>query len=140
MLYKTFKDIRTKLTPIPGIKAVQWFNAQYDGIIHTQPIVFIEFPDMLKIEKLTKTDRRTPIVIRIHLVSAAVADAGNSIPDEVIEAHENLGHLVIEKLENIPIVFQAGFTRELEHTGWQHYQKYKGWMITFIEFTTRAIF
>ena len=140
MLYNTFKDIKDKLATIAGIKAIQWFNAQYDGIIHTQPVIFIEFPDKLNFEKLTKTDRKAQIVIRIHLVSSAVADAGNCIPDDIIEAHENLGHLVIEKLENVPVAFQAGFTRELEHTGWQHYHKYKGWMITFIEFTTRAVF
>lgn len=139
MLLNTFKDIRAKLSTISEIKAVQWFNAQYDGIIHIQPVIFVEFPEKLQFEKLTKTERKTPITIRLHLVSSAIADAGNNIADETIEKHESIGHDIVNALENIPVAFLDGQTRYLEFSAWQHYQKYKGWMITFIEFTTRAI-
>lgn len=139
MLLNTFKDIREKLSSIEEVKQIQWFNAQYDGIIHTSPVIFVEFPQKLPFDQFTKLSDRVLLTIRIHIVSAVVPGADNSIPDELIAQHEAIAQAAHQRLNGVFLNFRDVMTEPLKFGSYEHYHKYKGWMITFLEFSTKVL-
>jgi len=138
MLHPIYKAIKQQLTTadVDGqLKGIEKYNLQYQGTISTAPRVFIEFPDKLEINRLTKQEKRLPLPIRLHVVSKAMARTDGVIVDEVVEAHEQLALWVKDQLEG----FEAtdGGTKlasRLQWSGWQEFPKYKDWLVTHIYF------
>lgn len=140
MLYETFDSVRTLLSAgSPSLRSIQWYNAQYEGTIYVSPVAFIEFPDRIPFEQIAGTTSRANFALRIHIVSVCTASQDGSIPDNLILEHEVIAGQVLTALHGKQIRMQDNCTTSLVHTGWQHWHKYKGWMVTFVEFKAAAI-
>lgn len=57
MLNEIYKQVKRCLNTVPGLQGVEWFNNQYQGIIHAEPVVFVEFPEPVVPDPVTKTTR-----------------------------------------------------------------------------------
>ena len=136
MLFNFYKDIRAKLQPIPDLKAIDWFNNQYEGVIAVAPVIFIEFPKELKFDQASFDHRETTLIIRLHVVSAAVANQDGSIKDDVIQEHEAIAERAIKLVEAARITGVDGEMSRLIFTGYSHYHRHKGWMVTLLDFET----
>lgn len=139
MLYETFNSVRTLLSGITDLKSVQWYNAQYEGTIYVTPVAFIEFPERIPLAPVSGTANRADFALRIHIASAVTAQQDSSIPDQIIQDHEAIAEQVYDNLLGKQIVMKGDRTTSLVPTGWQHYHKYKGWMVTFVDFKGTAI-
>lgn len=139
MLYSTFDSVRTLLSGITELKSIQWYNAQYDGTIYVSPVAFVEFPERIPLEQVAGTTSRADFALRIHIVSAVTAGQDSSIPDQVIRDHETIAGQVYDFLTGKQVTMKDCRTTSLVPTGWQHYHKYKGWMVTFVDFKGMAI-
>ncbi len=135
MLLKTYQKIKQKLSVIPEVKLLTWFNDQYEGTIHTVPAIFIEFPNELLLETLSKKNQQAPLTVRIHTVSKLISETDGSINETDIESHEaindqvyNLLHGLVAK-ENDKLIFNSlARTRYLQH------QYLQGWYVTTQDF------
>ena len=111
MYYSLYKDIKKLiadkfgilLDPETGIvkdaakshlKDIQWFNDQYNGVVHTSPVVFIEF-SRLDISLETKQTNSTQINIRLHIVTEIMNESDGDVRDEDVLMHEQLAHQVL---------------------------------------------
>lgn len=139
MLYETFASVRTLLSGIPALKSVQWYNAQYEGTIYVSPVAFVEFPDRIPFDPIAGTTCRADFALRIHIVSAVTASQDSSIPDNLILEHEAIAEQAMKLLQGKQVRMQTSRTTSLTPAGWQHYHKYKGWMVTFVDFKATAI-
>lgn len=139
MLYETFDSVRTLLSGIPALKSVQWYNAQYEGTIYVSPVAFVEFPDLIPLQPIAGTVSRADFALRIHLVSAVTASQDSSIPDSLIREHEALAEQAMTLLQGKQVRMKESRTTSLVPCGWQHYHKYKGWMVTFVDFKAAAV-
>ena len=138
MLYETFDSVRTQLSGITALKSVQWYNAQYEGTIYVSPVVFVEFPERIPLEQVAGTANRADFALRIHIASTVTAQQDSSIPDNLIRDHEAIAEQVYDCLMGKQITMKNDRTTSLIPTGWQHYHKYKGWMVTFVDFKRTA--
>jgi hypothetical protein len=138
MLYNIYTAIKAQIDAVDTantIKGVEWYNAQYEGTIANTPRVFIEFPDPLNFEQLSKDARRSELLVRLHVVTQAMAATDGAVPDTQAQAHETTALLVLGAIDGFtPLKTGAKLTTRLELTGWQHFHKHKGWMVTFVEF------
>lgn len=139
MLYETFDSVRTLLSGITDLKSVQWYNAQYEGTIYVTPVAFVEFPERIPLAPVAGAANRADFALRIHIASAVTAQQDSSIPDQIIQDHEAIAQQVYDNLLGKQIVMKGDRTTSLVPTGWQHYHKYKGWMVTFVNFKGTAI-
>lgn len=139
MLYETFTSVRELLKAIPELKSVQWYNAQYEGTIYVSPIAFVEFPERIPLEQVAGTISKADASLRIHIASAIAAGQDSSIPDNVIQAHEAIAERTLAILNGQQVRMKQSRTTSLIPCGWQHYHKYKGFLITFVDFRTSAI-
>ncbi|RGP09282.1 hypothetical protein [Parabacteroides gordonii] len=154
MYYSIYKDMKgliadefgIELDPKTGIvkdasnsqlKDIQWFNNQYEGVIHTSPVVFIEFSE-LDISSLTKQTDSTDIVIRLHVVAEVMDESDGDVWDEDVCRHEKLAHKVLETVKDWRLEFNGHETRPLRPVSWTHYHKYNGWMVTLIGLKTKG--
>lgn len=138
MFYQIYSQIKDSLKGIEEPLTVQWFNAQYEGTIYATPAVFIEFPERMDIAAAYKGGSRAPLLVRLHIVTTATMTPDGLISDEVILDHEALAIQVSKALNGLPIKFNGNPARPLSIVGWQHFQKWRGWMVTFIELSTRV--
>ncbi|MCD7838848.1 MAG: hypothetical protein LUG65_08050 [Clostridiales bacterium] len=120
-----------------GIQDIQWFNNQYEGVIHIAPCLFIEFSPLV-INRQTKQTNTTDIGIRLHVVSEVVSESDGYIPDSDVLQHEKLAHQALDSVEDKPLTFLEEETRSLRLSGWTHYHKYNGWMVTLIDLKTKG--
>ena len=139
MLYETFDSVRELLKAIPQLKTVQWYNAQYDGIIYVSPVAFVEFPERIPLDQVAGSVSRADFALRIHIVSACTAAQDGSISDNVIQDHEAIASQVQDILQGKQIRMAGSTSTSLVPSGWQHYHKYNGWMVTFVDFKGMAI-
>lgn len=143
MLFPIYTAVKSQLnaSDIDGaIKGIEWYNEQYNGTIANTPRIFFEFPDALKFDEISKDARRSPLRIRLHVVTAAIAGTDGAIPDSTAQEHEAIAKLVEGWIDTfIPQENGSNLTSMLRLTGWQHFHKYKGWMVTFLEFTARMM-
>lgn len=139
MLYETFDSVRELLKAIPQLKTVQWYNAQYEGVIYVSPVAFVEFPERIPLDQVAGSVSRADFVLRIHIVSACTAAQDGSISDNVIQDHEAIAGQVQDILQGKQIRMAGSTSTCLVPSGWQHYHKYKGWMVTFVDFKGMAI-
>lgn len=133
MFYNLFKEIQPVVAAsVPALKAVQWFNMQYETTITQSPVAFIEFPDNSAAEQVSKDLTRVPVTIRVHVVSKVLSGADGSVPDTAIEQAEALAASVRSALTGL----KPSAGKPLRFTGWRHWQRYQGFMITYVEFGT----
>ncbi|WP_288149393.1 hypothetical protein [Bacteroides acidifaciens] len=154
MYYSLYKDIKKLiadkfgilLDPETGIvkdaakshlKDIQWFNDQYNGVVHTSPVVFIEF-SRLDISLETKQTNSTQINIRLHIVTEIMNESDGDVRDEDVLMHEQLAHQVLDSVKDWRLDFEENETRPLRPVSWEHYHKYNGWMVTLIELKTKG--
>lgn len=140
MLYQYYNAVKTILEALTDIKAVEWFNNQYEGTIHQDKVVWIEFPDPILINPDTKSMERAELKIRLHVVSRVIQRTDNTIPDAEIVSHETMATNVLQAMRNQQLINDSDnyITTRLRWSGWQHWHKYEGWMVTWIEFTCRT--
>lgn len=119
------------------LKDIQWFNNQYEGVIHVSPSLFIEFRG-LDFNRTTKQAQTTPISIRLHVVSEVMSESDGEIRDEDVAAHEAIARKVAEALEEVRLPFEEGETRPLRLASWTHNHKYYGWMVTLVGLETKG--
>ena len=139
MLYETFDSVRTLLNAVPQLKTVQWYNAQYEGTIYVSPVAFVEFPERIPLDQVAGSVCRADFALRIHIVSACAAAQDGSIADNIIQEHEAIAVRVMDILQGRQIRMKESRSTSLVPSGWQHYHKYKGWMVTFVDFRAMAI-
>jgi hypothetical protein len=119
-----------------SIKGIEWYNVQYDSTIANTPRVFFEVPEKIDFSQKSKGKRSAPITIRLHVVTQAITSADGSIDDTVPEEHEVTAKLVKNSIEAFkPLDGTEVLTSTLHLSGWQHFHKHKGWMVTFVEFS-----
>lgn len=139
MLYETFDSVRTLLRAVPELKTVQWYNAQYEGVIYVSPVAFVEFPEHIPLDQVAGLVSRADFALRLHIVSACTAAQDGSIADNIIQEHEAIAAQVMDILQGKQVRMRASTSTRLMPSGWQHYHKYKGWMVTFVDFKAAAI-
>lgn len=119
------------------LKDIQWFNNQYEGVIHTTPALFVEFGE-LSFSHVTKTAQTTPISIRLHVVSEVLSESDGEIRDEDVAAHEEIARKVLQAMEGVRLPFEGSETRPVRLASWTHNHKYNGWMVTLIGLETKG--
>lgn len=150
-LYKAIKQhvacaFGMELDPLTGmvsdtdespLKDIQWFNKQYEGVIHTTPALFIEFGG-LEFSPTTKQALTTSISIRLHVVSEVMSESDGEIRDDDVAAHEQIARKVLQAMEEVKLPFENGETRPLRMASWTHNHKYYGWMVTLVGLETKG--
>ena len=154
MYYSLYKDIKgliaekfgILLDPETGIvsdasnsrlKDIQWFNNQYEGVIHTSPVVLVEFA-ALDITAETKQTNSCQINIRLHVVSETRDESDGDMRDGDVLWHEKLARDVLNAVNGYRLDFEEGKTRPLKPVYWEHYHKYNGWMVTLVGLKTKG--
>lgn len=143
MLYPIYTPIKQQLLATDTentIKGIEWFAMQYEASITNTPRIFIEFTEKLNFEQLTKSAIRTPVILRMHVVSQAILSTDGVLDDSIPEEHEETAHLALKAIEGFRIgnveIGGVNYRITTFHlSGWQHWPKYKGWMITHVELT-----
>jgi len=136
MLKKVFDKLKERLAMVPDVKLVDWFNNQYEGVIHAAPCIFVDFPKPITMGQLRGRVQHGLLTVRIHAVSKVVNRADYSIDPAGIELHEVLVDNIYAVLQqysatengSIPI-FGTMSRNEVEHHPYN-----KGWMITTQDF------
>jgi len=138
MLNDIYKAIKQQLITADEdltLKGIEWYNVQYESTIASTPRIFVEFPEPLVIDQISKDARRTPVKIRLHVVTQALTGTDGTIPDSVVDTHEEIATWAKDTIDHFTP--PDGYTRQMNFTGWQHWHKYKGWMVTFVEFEAK---
>jgi len=140
MLYKYYNAVKTLVGTVASLEKLEWFNNQYTGIIPQDHVAFVEFPEPLLPEPVSKSMERAELRIRIHVVSRVLQRIDSAIPDAEIQAHETICEAVSDKLRAEVLTYSsAAITSKLRWCGWQHFHKYEGWMVTWIDFVCKTI-
>jgi hypothetical protein len=140
MLNPIYKAIKQQLNAEDDeqcLKGIEWYNVQYESTIASTPRIFVEFPEPLKIDAISKEARRTPVKIRLHVVTQAITGTDGTIDDSVVDTHEEIATWAKDAIDHFTPA--DGCTRQMNLSGWQHWHKYKGWMVTFVEFEAKKI-
>lgn len=138
MLYPIYKAVEAELKKIPELKDVQWYNAQYEGTIHTHPVAFVEFPDEVDIDHVSKSLEEGFVRIRVHVASKVIGRMDTAVPDIAIQQNEDIATEVKGHLKGLVPVWGAQVATRLKWVGWQHYHRWKGWMVTFVSFECKV--
>ncbi len=115
---------------------VEWYNVQYEGTMIHENGFFVEFPEKLGFEQISKEDRRAPVKIRLHAYSKAL-QTQDGISDAQTLAHEAIAMQAKNLLDGFAPA--NGACKRLTLTGWQHWHRWKGWMVTFVEFEAKKV-
>lgn len=123
------------------LEGIEWYNVQYEGSIAKTPRIFIEFPNRLPFDRVSKETKRTDLKIRLHIVTQALAGTDGAIPDSQVADHEDIAYLGLQALDKFkPTKADIPLSSPLQFSGWQHFHKHKGWMVTFVEFDCKKLF
>ena len=139
MIYEVFAAIKEQLEIyVPQLKKVCWFNDQYEGLVGTVPVVFLEFPKPVPISSKSKDGDRGRIVVRVHVVSKLHSQSDSSPYDSRIESHETLTDTVYQTLKHFEPVYQGLVVtkRKLIPEQLTVWQKERGFTVSLIDFYT----
>lgn len=154
MYYSLYKDIKNRIAEEFGVKIapdtgivipqegsaimdIQWFNSQYDGVIHMAPVIFIEFSP-LDISPATKQTNSTDINIRLHVVTEVMDESDGDVRDGDVLNHEELAEGVLNAVEGWRFDFNGHDTRPLQAVSWEHHHRYNGFMVTLVGLKTKG--
>jgi len=142
-IYKAIKSHLNEQDTTGKIKGIEWYNVQYESTIACTPRIFVEFPEALVIDPISKDTKRTPVKIRLHVVTQALTDTDGTIPDSIVDNHEEIATWVKDTIDHFtpPPSTGSGIVpcKHMNLSGWQHWHKYKGWMVTFVEFEAKKM-
>lgn len=113
---------------------IEWYNVQYEGTIINEKGFFVEFPDKLNFQVESRDLRRAPVKVRLHYYSKLPATQ-DGIPDSQVADHETIALHAMDLLDCFIPANQA--CGRLTFSGWQHWHRWRGWMVTFIEFDSK---
>jgi hypothetical protein len=141
MYYPLYKAIKDRLvTELPDLKDVQWFNNQYAGVIHAEPIALIEFPSPVPVLEISKQTSRATIDVCVHIISKSMSDTDKSITDAQVKAHDDLGDAAVVALNNFaPVYDSLSAGSKLIYSGFESDHSYIGWLVTKLSFTTKIL-
>lgn len=143
MLNSIYKQIKEKLKYVEivnNVENIQWYNAQYEqaGWPFSAGL-FVEFPDALQFDDISKMKRRSSLKIRIHVYHQNLQTT-EGILDSDVENHESTAFNVLSHVDNFePWLAGQQLSTKLIFRGWQHWHRYKGWMITFVDFECKKL-
>lgn len=132
-IYETLRPVL--LAAVPEAKVIEWFNNQYEGIIHATPAVFVEFPDELPMGQMGNGVDGADTIIRIHLVSKVLSGQDGQMNADNIREH----------FDGVKTIHSAlrGWSHEGEvscnsllRVAMQHHPYNKGWLITTQDYST----
>ncbi|MBS4057769.1 MAG: hypothetical protein KGZ82_10675 [Bacteroidales bacterium] len=153
-----YKALKRGIYDLTGVEDVNWFHG-YENIVLREQGIFIDFPDEILFEKITKSMKRAPVRIRLHVYTKVIRDVDGYVPHEQAEAHDTFALMVRDQLDNKGLFeaegdfYAADFDNEdffisnpqaqqlcraLSFTGWRYYHYFEGQMVTFVEFTTEV--
>lgn len=154
MLNDIYQAVKAQLQTITGTYPVEWFNAQYEAVMIHEAGFFVEFPEALLFDQLSKDARRTPVKIRVHVYSKVVG-THDGITDADVEAHEAIALDALDTLDKTelikttstpapiegdpPIITTELLSTRLQFRGWQHWHKWRGWMVTYVDFDCKKM-
>lgn len=133
MLNNIYQAVKSRLNTTG--KPVEWYNAQYDAVMLNEEGVFVEFPEKMNFAADSKQLRRAPVTVRLHVYTKALMD-NDGITDAQVESHETLA-LSCKALMDGYTPADNSCSR-LTFYAWQHWHRYNGWMVTFVEFTAKV--
>lgn len=144
MLYPIFSALKEQLNnptndiggnPREGLNLPgEWFNMQYEGTMVNDKGFFVAFPDELPFTAASKQMRRAPVKIRLHIYSKAL-QTHDGISDQQVQDHEAIATKALELLDGFTP--ENGACKRLTFNGWRHWHRWKGWMVTFVEFEAK---
>lgn len=146
MLYPIYQVLKQHLND-PGEEGLEgidlpneWFNMQYDGTMIHESGFFVEFPNELDFESVSTQMRRAPLRIRLHLYSKAMA-THDGIADDTVLDHEAIAHRAKKLLDGFTPLDKDGnkLCERLLFVGWRHWHRWKGWMVTYVEFESKKV-
>lgn len=140
MLYPLYKAIKDKLLhDVNDLKDVQWYNDQYNSIIHAEPLALVEFPEPVSITEISKQSDRGLCTVKVHIISKSVNEADNTVSDEQVLAQNTMEDSAITALKRfVPMnLTSVALGTSFKHTGLQTVHEYKGWLVTWLTFTTK---
>jgi len=132
-----YQAIQMALQSVDGLEDIQLYNNQFEGLIGTTPVVYVEF-DPLVINNATKMASQTEIGIHLHVVTEVNGMQEGHISDQLVEEHFALTDEVLEVMEGYTLPFDGGSTRPLQLVGWTPQYKYNGWIVTIIDLKTKG--
>jgi len=140
MIVEAFQKLEEQIqNNTTGIKLLDWFNDQYQGIIHTSPAVFIEFPEPLPARTNRFQFQVLDFTVRIHLVNALKTDNSKKFDINVLKNHEAQTEQIYYALQG----FRADYEPQkilfdsLMRTVFEHHHYLKGWLVTTQDFKSR---
>jgi len=105
-----FNNIKTRLGEISEIKLITWYNNQdAEGILHTTPAVFIEFPDAMDIQQLQGQYQQMPLKISTWLITKILSQADGSVSDTLMADHETIAQDIYNQLHLKRVIDDDGF-------------------------------
>lgn len=138
MLHDIYNAIKTQLTGVAAAENTQWFNMQYEnkGWPYRTGF-FIEFPEQVNFEFVSNAARQAPLKVRVHVYAQQV-QTHDGLPDSEVVSHETMALAVKTALERfIPEKNGAKLAKPLLFSGWRHWHRLNGWMVTYVEFDSR---
>lgn len=134
MLNNIYNAIKTQLNSIETAENTQWFNMQYEnkGWVF-QHGFFVEFPNQLDFEQISKQAAESPLRVRIHAYSKFI-QTQEGVSDSEVLAHETLALAAKTALKGFK---PTNTTTRMKFTGWRHWHRLNGWMVTYIEFDAK---
>ena len=140
MLYDIYQSIKSRLSEVDGAENTQWFNMQYENA--GWPYVsgfFVEFPDGMNFAFVSQQARQASLKVRIHVYRQNV-QTHDGIADTEVAAHETVALAVKTALDRFaPEKDGARLAKPLLFSGWQHWHRLNGWMVTYVEFTSNMV-
>lgn len=138
MLNDIYTAIKTQLAAIAAAENTQWFNMQYEnkGWPYRAGF-FIEFPEQLNFDFVSNAARQAPLKVRVHVYAQQV-QTHDGLPDSEVSAHETMALAVKTALERfIPEKDGAKLAKPFLFSGWRHWHRLNGWMVTYVEFDSK---
>lgn len=138
MLKNIYTAIKTQLAAVTTAENTQWFNMQYEnkGWPYRTGF-FIEFPEQLNFEFVSNAARQAPLKVRVHVYAQQV-QTHNGINDAEVATHETMALAVKTALERFtPENAGAKLAKPLLFSGWRHWHRFNGWMVTYVEFDSK---
>lgn len=141
MLNDIYKNIKGQLSTISTSENCQWYNVQYEESGWPFSVgFFVEFLEPLQFDDISKMKRRSTVKIRVHVYTQSILKKADGISDQEVENHEAVALQVSDILDgHIPTLKDEELCTKLIFRGWQHWHRYRGWMINFVDFECKKL-
>ena len=134
---KPYQQLKQQLTGIANVKLIEYFNDQYAGVLHTSPVLFIEFPQPLEFETRSKDEQQAAFTVRVHTVTKVMHNADKSIDETGLDKHFGICNDVFIRLQGFRAEDTANkrlIFNSLARTRFEHHQEMQGFMVSTQDF------